>query len=83
MTIRTIKSSIEESTLRYQGKVQGSFRSDREKYNVNDLVQFIAYKNKKPVEHKDNYLTYVITEVKDSSQAPLEKGWQYIGYRRL
>ncbi len=84
MAIRTIKTSMEEAARILDDKVRFVFRSDRDFIKEGDVIQFLVIKDKRPVTmHRLNSKSFVVTDVRDRMNAPLEKGVQIIGFRRL
>ena len=84
MTIRTINTNMEEAEKILKDKVRFVFRSNREFIQEGDVIQFLVIKDKRPITmHKLNSLSFVVTDVRDDLTAPIEKGLQIIGFRRL
>ena len=83
MVVRTIRSNEQECDQIADGKLSFIIRSDRDHFQVNDIFNFLCYKNGKPVPHRNNKFGYIITVIKDHYNAPVEKGYQLIGFRRI
>lgn len=81
MTVRTINRHIAEATKIAEGKVRYIFLSDKVLVNVNDVIQFLAIKDKKPVLNKVNNMSFVVTDVLDHFNAPIDKGLQIVAFR--
>ena len=59
------------------------FRSDKDCYTDGDVIEFRVIKNEKEVLHRINSRKYVVTAVMDCMQAPIEKGYMFIGFRQM
>lgn len=83
MTVRTIKTTKAEADRIIENKVHHIFRSANERIRAGDVIQFLAYKDGKPVTHKINSKGYIVTIVQDSGLAPVQDGWQAVGFRNM
>lgn len=83
MVVRTVKSNVQECDQIADGKLSFVIRSSKENYRVNEVFNFLCYKDGKPVPHRNNKYGYVITVIKDHFNAPVEEGYQIIGFRRI
>lgn len=83
MTIRTIPTTAHEADLILEGKRGFIIRGDKDFYKPCDLIQFRVTASQRTVYHKIEKASFVVTEVLDSSTAPIERGYQLIGVRRL
>ena len=83
MTVRTVKTAKAEADLIMGNKLRHIFRSSRDHIRAGDIIQFLTYKNGKPVTHDINGKRYVVTIVQDSGLAPVGAGWQAVGFRQL
>lgn len=81
MTIRTIRTNEEEAMDIMSGRKRYIFRTDREVFNRNELIEFVVFKDGKRVKRGIDDKTYVITLVQDYGTAPVEKGFQLIAFR--
>lgn len=83
MTVRTIKTHSAEADRICDNKIRFIFRNAREHIKEGDVIQFLCIKDKRPVLHKINNRSFVVTEVNDCMTAPVAKGFQVIGFRRM
>ena len=83
MTIRTVKTSEQESAEFHSGRKMFFIRSDKEVWNIGDIISFMVYKDRKPVLHHGEDRTYVVTGTYDRGTAPLETGYQIVSFRNL
>ena len=83
MTVRTVKTNMEEAAKILNDKVRYIFRSDKDSIKEGDIIQFLCIKNMKPALHEINNKSFVVTDVRDCMNAPIDKGVQIIGFRRL
>lgn len=83
MTVRTLRSNKEESDAIVEDKLRFVIRSDKEFFKANDVIHFQCYEGKRPVHHANNKVGYVVTMIRDHMSAPIEKGYQIIGFRRI
>lgn len=81
MTIRTIKTNMVEATKIFEDKVRYIFRTDKEAIKEGDVIQFLCVKDKRPSLHQINNKSFVVTDVRDCMNAPIDKGVQIIGFR--
>lgn len=83
MTIRTIKTNLTEADLIMKNKIGYIIRSDKEPFKENDVIQFMVMRDKKPIKNSIDNNSYVVTNVKDSMQTPIDRGLQIISFRKL
>lgn len=83
MTIRTMKTNDAEANNILEGKIRFVFRSDKDCYREGDIIEFRVIKNRKEVLHRINSRKYVVTAVMDCMQAPIVKGYQFIGFMEV
>ena len=83
MTIRTIKTNDAEANKILKGDIRFIFRSDKDRYTEGDGIEFRVIKNNKEVLHRINSRKYVVTAVMDWTQAPVERGYQFIGFKEV
>ena len=83
MIIRTIKTNEAEADRILNGEIRFIFRSDKDCYTDGDVIEFRVIKNEKEVLHRINSRKYVVTAVMDCMQAPIEKGYMFIGFRQM
>lgn len=83
MTVRTIKTNPTEAMLITEDKLSYIIRSDKMQIKETDVIKFQMYRNGKPVRSEIDKSAYVVTNVKDHMQTPIEKGLQIIAFRRL
>lgn len=83
MVVRTIKTNEKEANHIADNKLRYIIRSADERFRVGEVFNFLCYKNGKPVPHRGNKFGYVITIIQDYHLAPIEKGYQIIGFRRV
>lgn len=77
----SVKTTIEEANAILKGERTFIFRDSRYRYGFGDRITFVVYKDGKPCPHAiDNY-RFQVTYVTD--EAPIEKGWKVIGFKRL
>lgn len=81
MITRTIKTNEAEAEKILTNKVRFVFRNINEPYKVGDIIQFLVFKNRRPVLSKLNSKKYVVTAVMDNNDAPVNEGFQFIGFR--
>lgn len=81
MTQYVIKTSLEEADQIIEGNKSFIFRGDQLKYGYGDRITFQVYKAGKQTRHPIDSLKFKITYV--ATEAPVEKGWKIIGFRRL
>lgn len=83
MTVRTIKTSRAEADHIMGDKLHHIFRSNKERIKAGDIIQFLVYKDGKPVAHRINGRSFVVTIVQDCGLAPVQAGWQAVGFRYM
>lgn len=83
MTIRTIKTTEEEANKIIENKVRFVIRSDKDFFKENDIIKFRVIKNLHDVLHKIDSKKYVVTVVMDHLDAPIVKGYKFIGFMEV
>lgn len=83
MIVRTVKTARTEADLIMGDKVRHVFRSSKEHIRAGDIIQFLVYRDGKPVTHSINGRAYVVTAVHDGGMAPVQRGWQVVAFRQL
>ena len=83
MTTRMIKTNEVEANNIADGKIRFIFRSDKEFFKENDIIKFRVIKNFHDVLHKIDSKAYVVTAIMDCTNAPIEKGYQFIAFREV
>ena len=83
MTVRTIKTTKTEADHIMGNKLHHVFRSNKEHIRAGDVIQFLAYKDGKPLVHSINGKSFVVTIVQDCGLAPVQDGWQAVGFRNM
>ena len=83
MTVRTIKTNEAEANRIADNKLHFVIRSNKDYFNDGDLIEFQVYRNKRPVTHRIDKMTYVVTAVMSNNDAPINDGYQLIDFRRL
>lgn len=81
MITRVIKTNEAEAEKILSNKVRFIFRNINEPYKVGDIVQFLVYKDKRPVLSRINSKKYVVTAVLDNGDAPINEGFLLVGFR--
>jgi len=81
MTVRTIRTTKIEADHIINNQLHHIFRSNKERIRAGDTIQFLVYKDGKPVAHSINSRAYVVTIVQDDGLAPVQAGWQAVGFR--
>lgn len=83
MVIRTIKANENEAKAIHAGDKRFILRSDKDVFNKGDVINFMVYRNEKPLLHRGENKSYVVTDTYDRGTAPLEKGFQLISFREM
>lgn len=81
MTVRTIRTTKAEADHILTDKLRHVYRSDKEHIRAGDIIQFLVYRDGKPVTHAISGKSYVVTIVQDNGLAPVNAGWQAVGFR--
>lgn len=80
MTMYTLKTTETEANQILAGVKMFVFRSNQTAYRVGDRISFRVVKQSRMVKHKIEDNVYEICYV--SENAPVEKGFVVIGFRR-
>lgn len=83
MVIRTIKVNENEAKMIHTGDKRFILRSDKDVFNTGDVINFMVYRDKRPLLNKGENKSYVVTNTYDRGTAPLEKGFQLIAFREV
>ena len=83
MTVRTVKTTYEESNRIADDKQTFIFRSIKDGWKPNDIFNFQCYKDGRPVTHRNNHHGYIATMVLDHTIAPIDEGFVLVNFRRL
>lgn len=83
MVIRTIKVNESEAKTIHSGDKRFILRSDKDVFNKGDVINFMVYKNARPLMNRGESRSYVVTNTYDRGTAPLESGFQLISFREI
>ena len=83
MTIKTIKTNEAEAQKIIENKVTFIFRDEREWFREGDILEFRVVRNMKTIVHKIDGQSFIVTAVMNWVDAPIERGYQFIGFRRI
>ena len=75
-----IRTSVEEADEIAKGNKTFIFRDESFKYGYGDDISFIVCKFGKPTRHPIDGKKFRVTYV--STEAPIDKGWKVVGFRR-
>ena len=81
MIMFSVKTSAEEADAILKGERTFIFRDSRYRYGFGDRITFAVYNNGRPRPHPIDNIKFQVTYVTD--EAPIEKGWKVIGFKRL
>ena len=77
----SVKTTAEEADAILKGERTFIFRDSRYRHGFGDRITYVVYKNGKPCPHMIDNFRFQVTYVTD--EAPIEKGWKVIGFKRL
>lgn len=80
MVVRTIDTNVLEANRIVEEKALFIFRNEKNKLQDGDMIQFRVVKNRKVIPHEINTRQYAVTAVMNHYNAPVEKGYQFIGF---
>ena len=83
MIIKTIDINPLEANQIFSGKRMFMFRNSSNRYYDGDVIQFRVIKNRRTIPHEINSRRYVITTVMNHDNAPVEDGYQFVGFAKL
>jgi hypothetical protein len=81
MTWLIVKTNEQEANEIYRGDKRFIIRSDKDVINKGDNMSFQVMKQGKPVYHLINKRLYEVTAIYDYLTAPIEKGYQFVGFK--